>query len=202
MPVPPVMPSDQAARLFRAGHRIAREWNPPSKWISMGRLSDGTPVYQTPLTDAMEQAILDGQYYLADGVDEGNWEGAAPPELPSGQPGPPGPTGPTGPEGPAGPAGPAGPTGPAGPAGPAGPPGQPGVAGPAGPTGPQGAQGPKGEPAPIPPPAPAFAVYSTVAQSIPASTPTKIHFDTAEFDTTSAFDMGNNRFLPPHSWLL
>ena len=43
---------------------------------------------------------------------------------------------------------------------------------------------------------PACSVYSSIAQSIPANTPTKINFDTAEYDVTSAFDLGNNRFQP------
>ena len=45
-------------------------------------------------------------------------------------------------------------------------------------------------------PMPACSVYSSAAQSIPANTPTKINFDTVEFDVTSAFDVGNNRFQP------
>ena len=47
-----------------------------------------------------------------------------------------------------------------------------------------------------PGPMPACSVYSSAAQSIPANTPTKINFDTAEYDVTSAFDLGNNRFQP------
>ena len=45
-------------------------------------------------------------------------------------------------------------------------------------------------------PAPACSVYSSAAQDIPANTATKIQFDTAEFDVTSAFDLDNNRFQP------
>ena len=45
-------------------------------------------------------------------------------------------------------------------------------------------------------PMPACSVYSSAAQSIPANTPTKINFDTVEFDATSAFDIDNNRFQP------
>ena len=52
----------------------------------------------------------------------------------------------------------------------------------------------------VPPPpalgAPACSVYSSTAQSIAANTPTKIQFDTTEFDVTSAFDLENNRFQP------
>ena len=48
------------------------------------------------------------------------------------------------------------------------------------------------EPAPMP----ACSVYSSTAQSIPANTPTRINFDTVEFDVTSAFDIDNNRFKP------
>ena len=47
-----------------------------------------------------------------------------------------------------------------------------------------------------PGPMPACSVYSSTAQTIPANTPTKINFDTVEFDVTSAFDIDNNRFLP------
>ena len=45
-------------------------------------------------------------------------------------------------------------------------------------------------------PMPACSVYSSTVQSIPANTPTRINFDTVEFDVTSAFDIDNNRFLP------
>ena len=45
-------------------------------------------------------------------------------------------------------------------------------------------------------PLPACSVYSSAGQSIPANTPTKINFDTVEFDVTSAFDIDNNRFQP------
>jgi hypothetical protein len=43
---------------------------------------------------------------------------------------------------------------------------------------------------------PACSVYSSTAQTIPANTPTRINFDTVEFDVTSAFDIDNNRFQP------
>ena len=54
----------------------------------------------------------------------------------------------------------------------------------------------------VPPPEPesagmpACSVYSSTAQSIPGNTPTKIQFDTAEFDVTGAFDLDNNLFQP------
>ena len=49
-----------------------------------------------------------------------------------------------------------------------------------------------------PPPGtwPACAVYSTTTQAVIKNTPTRISFDTAEFDVTSAFDLENNRFQP------
>ena len=52
------------------------------------------------------------------------------------------------------------------------------------------------EPLPPPPLMPACAVYSSAAQSIPANVPTRIEFDTAEFDVTGAFDLENNLFQP------
>ena len=45
--------------------------------------------------------------------------------------------------------------------------------------------------------APACSVYSSAAQTIPANTPTKIQFDTAEFDVTSAFDLAANSLFQP-----
>ena len=47
-----------------------------------------------------------------------------------------------------------------------------------------------------PGPMPACSVYSSTAQAIAANTPTKIQFDTAEYDVTAAFDLSNNRFQP------
>jgi hypothetical protein len=85
--------------------------------------------------------------------------------------------------------------GPQGPPGPAGPPGPQGEPGPYGPTGPEGPPGPEGRP----PPAvamPAFAVYADATQAIIKNTPTKIIFDTVEFDVTGAFDLENSRFQP------
>jgi hypothetical protein len=53
-------------------------------------------------------------------------------------------------------------------------------------------------PPPLPPPQgqPACSVYSSTEQDIPANTPTRIMFDTAEYDVTHAFDLDNNRFQP------
>ena len=45
-------------------------------------------------------------------------------------------------------------------------------------------------------PLPACSIYSSVVQSIIKNTPTKIVFDTVEFDVTSAFSIANNRFQP------
>ena len=45
-------------------------------------------------------------------------------------------------------------------------------------------------------PMPACSVYSSTAQAIVANTPTRIAFDTVEFDATGAFDLDNNRFMP------
>ena len=58
-----------AASLFKNGHRIAKEGDPPEKWITMGRLGDGTAVYQMPMTPEIEQEIRSGQYYLAEGLE-------------------------------------------------------------------------------------------------------------------------------------
>lgn len=43
---------------------------------------------------------------------------------------------------------------------------------------------------------PSFSVYSTAGQSISASTPTKIQFNTEVFDTNNNFDTSNYRFTP------
>jgi hypothetical protein len=103
-----------------------------------------------------------------------------------GVPGPEGPEGPPGPEGDPGPEGPEGPQGPAGPTGAAGPPG---------PIGPTGPEGPQGVP-PAPVQMPAFAVFQDATQAIIKDAPTKIIYDTVEFDATEAFDMANSRFQP------
>ena len=52
---------------------------------------------------------------------------------------------------------------------------------------------------PAPPavePMPAFAVYNNATQAVAKNTPTKIMFDTVEFDTTNAFDRTLSRFHP------
>ena len=43
---------------------------------------------------------------------------------------------------------------------------------------------------------PACSVYQTQPQEIVQGVPTKIMFDTAEYDTTSAFDLVNSKFQP------
>ena len=45
-------------------------------------------------------------------------------------------------------------------------------------------------------PQPACAIYASRVQSIPKNTPTKIAYDTAEFDVTSSFDLSQYRFAP------
>jgi hypothetical protein len=70
-----------AASLFKNGHRIAKEGDPPEKWISMGRLGDGTPVHQMPMTPELEEEIKSGSYYLAEGVDEHAEAPAGPPVV-------------------------------------------------------------------------------------------------------------------------
>jgi hypothetical protein len=67
----PILPPGQAESLFKNGHKIAKDGDPPSKWISMGRLGDGTAVMQTAMTAEIKAEIEAGSYYLADGlVDE------------------------------------------------------------------------------------------------------------------------------------
>ena len=44
---------------------------------------------------------------------------------------------------------------------------------------------------------PAFSAYLNSAQTISASTWTKVGFDAEHFDTNSAFDTSNNRFVVP-----
>lgn len=62
----PVLEPDKAYTLFYNGHKIAKDGDPPEKWISMGRLGDSTAVIQSPLTQEMTEAIKTGQWYLAD----------------------------------------------------------------------------------------------------------------------------------------
>ena len=150
--------------------------------------------------------------------------GSAGPTGPPGATGPTGPAGPAGPAGPKGDTGSTGLPGAPGQTGPAGSKGDAGSTGPAGPKGDTGSTGPKGDVGstgpkgptavsadaknlarlgsdqllfvPAPPIYPACSVYQATAQSIPSGTATKILFDTVEYDTTSAFDLTNNRFKP------
>jgi hypothetical protein len=74
--------SDDAFTLFHNGHKIAKDGDPPSKWISMGRLGDGTPVIQGPMTPEIEKEIQDGDYYLAEGLSDEDPTAPAPPAGP------------------------------------------------------------------------------------------------------------------------
>jgi hypothetical protein len=66
-----ILAPDAAASLFKNGTRIAKDGEPPEKWISMGRLSDGTPVFQTPMTDAIAEEIKAGSFYVVE--DQGHY---------------------------------------------------------------------------------------------------------------------------------
>ena len=70
MAAPEILPPDQAVSLFYNGHRIAKEGDPPSKWMAMNRTSSGEPVLVTPMPPGIHQAIMDGRFYLAEGVTE------------------------------------------------------------------------------------------------------------------------------------
>ena len=70
MAAPEILPPDQAVSLFYNGHRIAKEGDPPSKWMAMNRTSGGEAVLVTPMPPGIHQAIMDGRFYLADGVTE------------------------------------------------------------------------------------------------------------------------------------
>lgn len=65
-----ILPEGQAHQLFYNGHKIAREQDPPTQWLSMGRLGDGTPVVQSPMTPELEQRLKEGKFYLADNVSD------------------------------------------------------------------------------------------------------------------------------------
>ena len=65
-----ILPEGQAHQLFYNGHKIAREQDPPTQWLSMGRLGDGTPVVQSPMTPELEQKLKEGKFYLADNVSD------------------------------------------------------------------------------------------------------------------------------------
>ncbi len=80
MAAPATLPPEEAATLFYNGHKIAKVGDPPSKWIGMGRLPDGTAIIGTPMTAEIEQAIRSGQYYLAEGVTD--WEDEPTPAEP------------------------------------------------------------------------------------------------------------------------
>jgi hypothetical protein len=58
---------ENAYSLFYNGHRIAKQGDPPEKWISMSRTADGTPAVMTPMTPEMEATIKGGEYYFAEG---------------------------------------------------------------------------------------------------------------------------------------
>jgi Collagen triple helix repeat (20 copies) len=156
----------------------------------------------------------------------GGSDGPPGPQGPAGPTGPAGPAGPQGPQGETGSQGSAGPAGSQGAPGLQGPEGEQGLQGETGPEGvagldgEQGPEGPQGEtgvegPTAVssdagniaelgsdnllfvpPPPCVAFAVYASQTQAIVKSTPTKINFDTVEFDTISAYDIDNSRFQP------
>jgi hypothetical protein len=67
----PVLPPGQAHQLFYNGHRIARDGDKPSQWISMSRLPDSTAVVMMPMTADLEEEIKGGKFFLADDlVDE------------------------------------------------------------------------------------------------------------------------------------
>ena len=73
--------ANDAAALYKNGHRIAKEGDPPTKWMSMGVTGDGTPVHQMPLTPEIEAEIKSGQYYLAEGITEGGTPPPGPPVV-------------------------------------------------------------------------------------------------------------------------
>ena len=66
-----ILAPDAAVSLFKNGTRIAKDGDPPEKWISMGRLSDGVPVFQTPMTDALAEEIKAGSFYVVE--DQGHY---------------------------------------------------------------------------------------------------------------------------------
>ena len=63
----PTLAPGAAYPLFYNGHRIAKQGDPVDKWISMGRTGDGTPVVTSPMTKEIEDAVKNGEYYLAEG---------------------------------------------------------------------------------------------------------------------------------------
>jgi hypothetical protein len=69
-PKHPILPEGQAYQLFYNGHKIARDGDPPTQWLSMGRLADGSSVVQSPMTPDLEKKLKEGKFYLADNVSD------------------------------------------------------------------------------------------------------------------------------------
>ena len=65
-----ILPEGQAYQLFYNGHKIARAEDKPTQWLAMGRLGDGTPVVQSPMTPDLEEKLKKGKFYLADNVSD------------------------------------------------------------------------------------------------------------------------------------
>lgn len=76
-PKSPSIAPEAVWSVFYNGHRIAKQGDPPEKWISMGRGSDGMPVITSPLTPEMEKAVKEGEWYLVE--DQGSYIHASPP---------------------------------------------------------------------------------------------------------------------------
>lgn len=74
----PTLTPDNAWSLFYNGHRIAKQGDPPDKWISMARTPDGQPAIMGPMTPEMEATIKGGEYYHADDAALVNPPAAAP----------------------------------------------------------------------------------------------------------------------------
>ena len=119
-------------------------------------------------------------------------DGATGPTGPTGEDGATGPTGPAGEDGATGPTGPAGEDGATGSTGPAG---EDGATGPTGPAGEDGATGPTG---PSGPPGGSSnsrcRVYYTNGQTIPGIYPTKLNWDTEDYDGNDEWDVGTKRW--------
>jgi hypothetical protein len=80
----PTLTGENAWVLFSNGHRLAKQGDDPTKWISMSRASDGVATVTSPMTSEIEQSIKDGQYYLVE--DQGAYTLPPPPEPPEGPP--------------------------------------------------------------------------------------------------------------------
>lgn len=65
-----ILAEGQAYQLFFNGHRIAKDGDHPSRWLSMSRLPDSTAVVQTPMTPDLEKKLKEGKYYLVEGLPE------------------------------------------------------------------------------------------------------------------------------------